>query len=55
MGLEPIKSVFDRINMDEKHKRSTNLIEFITEYKVLYRKIEDFWKKFKMSWGLKLS
>ena len=35
MGLEPIKSVFDRINMDEKHKRSTKLIEFIIKNKVL--------------------
>ena len=55
MGLEPIKSVFDRINMDEKHKRNTNLIEFIAENKVLQAKIEDFRKKFKMSWGLKFS
>ena len=35
MGLEPIKSMFDRINMDEKHKRNTNLIEFIAKNKVL--------------------
>ena len=35
MGLEPIKSVFDRIDMDEKHKRSTNLIEFIAKNMVL--------------------
>ena len=46
MGPEPIKSMFDRINMDEKHKRNTNLIEFIAENKVLQQKIEDFWKKF---------
>ena len=47
MGLEPIKSMFDRINMDEKHKRNTKLIEFMAENKVLQRKNEDFQKSSK--------
>jgi len=42
MGLEPIKSVFDRINMDEKHKRNTNLIEIIAKNNVLEPQIEVF-------------
>ena len=55
MGPEPIKSMFDSINMHEKHKRNTKMIEIIAKNKVLYQKIEDFSKKFKMSWGSKIS
>ena len=55
MGPEPIKSMFDSINMHEKHKRDTKMIEIIAKNIVLYKKIEDFSKKFKMSWESKNS
>ena len=50
MGPEPIKSMFYSINMHEKHKRNTKMIEIIAKNRVLQPKIEDFSKKFKMSW-----
>ena len=50
MGPEPIKSMFDSINMHEKHKRNTKMIEIIAKKMVSLPKIEDFSKKFKMSW-----
>ena len=55
MGPEPIKSMFDSINMHEKHKRNTKMIEIIAKDRVLQPKIEDFSKKFKMSWESKIS
>ena len=55
MGPEPIKSMFYSINMHEKHKRNTKMIEIIAKNRVLYQKIEDFSKKFKMSWESKIS
>ena len=41
MGPEPIKSMFDSINMHEKHERNTKMIEIIAKNRVLYQKIED--------------
>ena len=35
MGPEPIKSMFYSINMHEKHKRNTKMIEIIAKNKVL--------------------
>ena len=35
MGPEPIKSMFDSINMHEKHKRNTKMIEIIAKNMVL--------------------
>ena len=35
MGPEPIKSMFDSINMHEKHKRNTKMIEIIAKNRVL--------------------
>ena len=35
MGPEPIKSMFDSINMHEKHKRNTKMIEIRAKNKVL--------------------
>ena len=53
MGPEPIKSMLYSINMHEKHERNMKMIEIIAKNKGLQPKIEDFSKKFKMSWESK--
>ena len=47
MDPEPIKSMFDSINMYEKHKRNTNMIEIIAKNTVYSEKFKIFQKSSK--------